>query len=427
MTSLPPDGNAATADDISRTELLPFLLPFSDLRKRAYLWPGLTLAVFVAALLALAALKNEEAFFWVLASLIWLGTLYLVYLACGRKQPFFYVLLIAFMAFWLDATILPGINKAESLLPVFAAPGLIEETVKALPLGLVLLATWRLAHSRQRKYGLREPLDGILLAAASASGFAFLETMFVYVPHFGALIGTPRMLTNGFGHIAYAGAFGYFVGLAALHRHNRKKAILALVVGFAIANGLHDLWDAMRFYVGPLQIMSPLHEVAVAVLAFVVLASAILKGREVSPEREFLWPYGSMAPYRAPEVDPLPVMPAPVGDVWLQIGGVRTRLAEDALVTIGDIPSLKARAPDGIVAEVRRHPTEPGLLVLRNLSGATWEAVLADGSVRDIEPAQTIRLVAGTRLDFGTQHGAVLVTAHDPEDDPPPKSDEEWC
>lgn len=427
MTPLPPDGDAATADDISRTELLPFLLPFSDLRKRAYLWPGLTLAVFVAALLALAGLKEEAHFFWVLASFIWLSTLYLVYLACGRKQPFFYVLLIAVLAFWIDATILPAINMAESILPVFAAPGLVEETVKALPLGLVLLATWKLQHARQRKYGLREPLDGILIAAASASGFAFLETMFVYVPHFGALIGAPRMLTNGFGHIAYAGAFGYFIGLAALHSHSRKKAILALVVGFAIANGLHDAWDAMRFYAGPMRIMSPLHEIAVAVLAFVVLASAILKGREVSPEREFLWPYGSMAPYRAPEVDPLPAMPALSGDAWLQIGAVRTRLAEDTVVTIADIPSLKARAPDGIVGEVRRHPTEPGLLVLRNLSSATWEAVLADGSVREVEPAQTIRLVGGTRLDFGTQHGAILVTAHDPENDPPPKFDDEWC
>lgn len=427
MTSFPPDGDAAAADDISRTELLPFLLPFSDLRKRAYLWPGLTTAIFVAVLLALAGLDNEPAFFWVLATFIMLGTLYIVHLACGQKQPFYYVLLIAALAFWLDATILPAIDKAESVLPVFAAPGLIEETVKALPLGLVLLVTWKMPRARRRKYGLREPLDGILLAAASASGFAFLETMFVYVPHFGALIGTPRMLTNGFGHIAYAGAFGYFVGLAALHGHNRKKAILAVVVGFLIANLLHDLWDAMRFYAGPLRLVSPLHEVAVAVLAFVVLASTILKGREVSPEREFLWPYGSLAPYRAPEVDPLPAMPAPVGDAWLQIGAARTRLGENGFITTREIPSLAARQTDGVVAEVRRHPTEAGLLVLRNLSTATWEAVLPDGTVRRVEPAGTVRLVGGTRLDFGTQHGAIVVTAHDPESDPPPKSDDEWC
>lgn len=427
MTSLPPDGNAAAADDISRTELLPFLLPFSDLRKRAYLWPGLTMAIFVAVLLALAGLDNEPGFFWVLATFITLGTLYFVHLACGQKQPFFYVLLIAVLAFGLDALLLTAIDKAESALPAFAAPGLVEETVKALPLGLVLLATWKLPRARRRKYGLREPLDGILVAAASASGFAFLETMFVYVPHFGAMIGAPRMLTNGFGHIAYAGALGYFIGLAALHGHNRKKAILAVIVGFLIANLLHDLWDAMRFYEGAFRVMSPLHEVAVAVLAFVILASMILKGREVSPEREFLWPYGSMAPYRAPEVDPLPAMPAQVGDMWLQIGAIRTRLAEDTFVTVREIPSLAARQTDGVVAEVRRHPTEAGLLVLRNLSSVTWEAVLSDGTVRAVAPAGTVRLIGGTRIDFGTQHGAILVTAHDPESDPPPKSDDEWC
>jgi hypothetical protein len=251
--------------------------------------------------------------------------------------------------------------------------------------------------------------------------------MFVYVPHFGALIGTPRMLTNGFGHIAYAGAFGYFVGLAMLHGHNRKKVILAIVVGFLIANGLHDLWDAMRFYAGVVRIVSPLHEVAVAVVAFVVLASAILKGREVSPEREFLWPFGSLPPYRAPEVEPLPVMPAMHGDLWLQIGAVRTRLDADTDVTIRDLSSLKARTPDGVVAEVRRHPNEVGMLVLRNLSTVHWEAVLPDGAIRAIEPAGTVRLISGTRLDFGTQHGFIVMTEHDPESDPPPKSNDEWC
>ena len=57
-----------------------------------------------------------------------------------------------------------------------------------MPVGIVLLAAWKLLRIRRREYGLREPLDGIILAAASATGFAFLETMFVYVPHYGAMI-----------------------------------------------------------------------------------------------------------------------------------------------------------------------------------------------------------------------------------------------
>ena len=313
------------------------------MRQRAYLWPGLTTAIFVAALLFLAALNNEPAFFWVLSSYVALANLYLVFLACGRKQPFLYILAVAGAAFTLDAVLLPVIADAESMLPTAISPGLIEETVKALPLLAVLLVGRFLSHGRQRKYGLLEPLDGILLAAASASGFAFLETMFVYVPHFGALIGTPRLLVNGFGHIAYGGALGYFIGLAALHRRNLGKVVLAVVVGFVLANVLHDLWDAMRFYGGVLRIVSPLHEVAVAVMSFVVLASMILKGREISPEREFLWPFGSLPPYRAPEVEPLPAMPALSGDVWLQIGAVRTRLTDETDVTVREIPSLKAR------------------------------------------------------------------------------------
>jgi RsiW-degrading membrane proteinase PrsW (M82 family) len=427
MTAQPPEGTTAAVDDISRTELLPFLMSFSDMRKRAFLWPGLTSAIVIATLLTLAALKNEDGFFWVLASYLWLADLYLVYLWCGRKQPFPYVLLIAALAFVLDLILLPGIAAAENALPAFFSPGLVEESVKALPLGAVLLIGWKLSRHWQRTYGLREPLDGILLAAASASGFAFLETMFLYVPKYGALIGAPRLLDNCFGHIAYAGTFGYFIGLAVLHHRNRRKAALALIVGFLAANLLHDLWDAIRFYAGNFQIISPFHEVLVAAMSFVVLASVILKGREVSPEREFLWPNGSMAPYRAPEVEPLPAMPALAGDIWLQIGKNRFPLVDDGEVTVREIPVLRARAPDGVVAEVRRHPNDPSVLVLRNVSTAAWQAVLPDGTVRTVPPAGTVRLTGGTRLNFGSLAGVIVVTSHDPESDPPPKGEDEWC
>ena len=62
--------------DISRADLLPFLISFSELRHKAFLWPGVTLAVFCAALLILAAVDSEAGFFWCLASLISLGNLY---------------------------------------------------------------------------------------------------------------------------------------------------------------------------------------------------------------------------------------------------------------------------------------------------------------------------------------------------------------
>jgi RsiW-degrading membrane proteinase PrsW (M82 family) len=413
--------------DISRADLLPFLTSFGELRRNAFLWPGVTLAVFSAALLMFAALDSETGFFWCLAALISLANLFLVYLWCGKKMPFLYLVMIAGIALALDAVLSPLIVACEGALPSAIAPGLIEETVKALPVVAVLVAGLLLSHPLQREYGLREPLDGILLAAASATGFAFLETMFVYVPKYGALISTPRLLVNLFGHIAYGGSLGYFIGLAALRHRRAMPAAIAVLIGFALANLLHDLWDAMRFYGKPLAIISPIHEVVIAVVCFVVLGSLITKARAMSPEREFLWPFGTLMPYRAPEVEPLPAMPVMPGDIWLSIGGTRLSLTETTHLTVRDIPCLTAPAADGIVAEVREHPDDAALLVLRNLSKNIWETVLPDGAVRTVAPAGTVRLIAGTRLVFGTQSGVILVTSTEIGANPRARAEEEWC
>ncbi|MBV9553325.1 MAG: PrsW family intramembrane metalloprotease [Alphaproteobacteria bacterium] len=419
-------GNSDSGE-ISRADLLPFLMPFGQLRRSAFLWPGATLAVFCTALLMFAALDSETGFFWCLASLISLANLFLVYLWCGKKMPFLYLLMLAGLALALDAVLSPLIVAAESALPSVFAPGLIEETAKALPVIAVWAAGLLLPHPLQREYGVREPLDGILLAAASATGFAFLETMFIYVPKFGALISAPRLLVNIFGHIAYGGALGYFIGLAALRHRRAMPAAIALLVGFGLSNLLHDLWDAMRFYGGPLAIVSPLHEIVIGIACFVVLGSLITHAREVSPEREFLWPFGSLMPYRAPEVEPLPAMPTLPGDIWLMIGGRRLSLTETTHLTVRDIPCLAAPSADGIVAEVREHPEDVSLLVLRNLSSNIWQAVLPDGAVRHVEPAGTVRLLAGTRLVFGTQSAVILVTSTEIGADPRARAEEEWC
>jgi RsiW-degrading membrane proteinase PrsW (M82 family) len=236
-----------TDGEISRADLLPFLTSFGELRRSAFVWPGATLAVFTAALLIFAAMKDETAFFWCLAGLISLGNLFLIYLWCGKKMPFLYMVAVAVLALGIDAALSPLIIAAESVMPPIIAPGIIEESAKILPVILVLAAGLLLSHRLQREYGLREPLDGIILAAASATGFAFLETMFIYVPKYGALISTPRLLVNIFSHIAYCGSFGYFIGLAALRHRRAIPAVIAVAIGFGLANVLHDLWDAMRF------------------------------------------------------------------------------------------------------------------------------------------------------------------------------------
>ncbi|HYM71544.1 MAG TPA: PrsW family glutamic-type intramembrane protease [Stellaceae bacterium] len=420
-------GNTTDDGEISRADLLPFLTSFRDLRHRAFLWPAIAASIFCAALLIFAAIDDAPGFFWCLASFISLTNLFLFYLWCGKKMPFPFVFLVAAAAFGVDYLLIKPIIAVESFLPAPIAPGIAEETAKAIPLVIVLLLGMLLSHPRQRKYGLREPLDGILLAAASATGFAFLETMFVYVPKYGAMVAIPRLMVNVFGHIAYAGVFGYFIGLAAMRHRRLMPVAIAILIGFGLANLLHDLWDTMRYYSGGLAIISPLHQVILAVLSFIVLASLIAKARDVSPEREFLWPYGSLMPYRAPHVEPLPVMPVLPGDIWLTIGGHRISLTETTHLTVRDIPCLTAPGRDGVIAEVREHPDDASLLVLRNLSKETWEAVMPDGGVREIEPAGTVRLLAGTRLDFGEQAGAILVTSTEIGADPRAHPAEEWC
>jgi RsiW-degrading membrane proteinase PrsW (M82 family) len=413
--------------DISRADLLPFVTSFRELWRGTLVWPGATLAVFTVALLLFAAMDNQTGFFWCLGGLISVGNLFFIYLWCGKKMPFLYLFLVALVAFAIDAALSPVIVAAERAMPTAIAPGIIEESVKILPVIIVLVLGLVLSHPLQREYGLREPLDGILLAAASATGFAFLETMFVYMPKYGALISAPRLLVNVFGHIAYSGAFGYFIGLAALRHRRAIPAAVAVAIGLALANVLHDLWDAIRFYGGGLAIMSPVHEVITAVVCFVVLGSLIMKARELSPEREFLWPFGSLMPYRAPEVEPLPAMPVLPGDIWLMISGRQLSLTETTHLTVRDIPCLTAPAADGIVAEVREHPDDASLLVLRNLSNNVWETVLPDHSVRAVEPAGTVRLLAGTRIVFGAQTGLILVTSTEFGADPRAHAEEEWC
>ena len=240
--------------------------------------------------------------------------------------------------------------------------------MKALPLAAVLGFGMLLSHRRQRKYGLREPLDGILLAAASASGFAFLETMFVYVPEYGALISVPRLLINVFSHIGFAEIFGYFIGLAALRHRKMMPAAIAVLIGFGIANGLHDLYNSMRFYGGDLAIISPLHETVLAIVSFIIFGSAIFKAREISPEREFLWPFGTLMPYSAPEVDPLPLIYAVEGGtaamcyIFKSLKANRLLLPGDtiALGTPIFTPYIEMTASRRLRLESSQHPGSPG-------------------------------------------------------------------
>ncbi len=59
----------------------------------------------------------------------------------------------------------------------FLGTGFFEETFKAIPLFVIAIASMYMPAALRSKFGIEEPLDGILLGAASGGGFAFWETI----------------------------------------------------------------------------------------------------------------------------------------------------------------------------------------------------------------------------------------------------------
>ncbi len=337
----------------------------------------------------------------------------------------------------------------------FLGAGFFEETVKALPCLALVLAARHMSPQLRATAGVEEPLDGILIGAASGGGFAIVETLSQYIPHYlanqwilASFGNTPiltalqtlvqmngqqllqaiqagsKIMTTGigfyplilrsidlaFGHMAYAGYFGYFIGLSVIKPGQRWKI---LGIGLVSASIPHALWDT----VADKELGAPI-EAGVALLAFAILAAAVLKAREISPNRTILQPsmlLGSQlmpAPVAAWHPAP-PAAPAQPGGE-MGVGSGRLRVGARTLVIVPGLrllehqaPGLAANAPGGAVAEVTRNPQDPSVLGLTNLSSAVWEAVSGSGVRRQIAPGQTVKLGPGLKIDFGAIDGEV--------------------
>ena len=350
----------------------------------------------------------------------------------------------------------------------FLGTGFFEEFVKAIPVLLLVWAGRYMTPATRNRIGVDEPLDGILVGAAAGGGFAIIETLCQYVPNYLAVLWlkmglllngvsgdavrpyvarlTPqgayhfiqlgsaflktdpgigflieRSLDLSFGHMAYSGYFGYFIGLSVLKPDQRWKI---LGIGLVSASIPHALWDS----VASLDIL-PL-QAACAVLSYAVLAAAILKAREISPNRSLLQPSiilgGGQAPATnvpvavrlSPVVNvvatPAAVSPAAAGNSELNGGGNRLRVGTRYLVIVAglrllehQVPGLIAQTRGGPVAEVTRNPNDPSVLGLTNLSTSVWETVTGSGARRQIGTGQTIKLAPGTKIDFGSTDGEV--------------------
>lgn len=296
-------------DSVTMSQLFPILSSGQELRRKAYLIPGVLTVTFVV--LMFVAIGNPLLFNLLLAAYISGAAFYFVYQLCGKHKPWWVLLASGFITILLLISpvlslfilvfreILPGsipegdrsVSFLTLLVQMFFGAGLMEELLKAIPILLFWLIGHKLRSPLREKVGVWEPLDGILLGAASAVGFTLLETLGQYVPNIindvtlqagegtGQLVGLqlliPRVLGSIAGHMAYSGYFGYFIGLSIL---KPSKRFQILIIGYLTASGLHALWNASG-------ILSFLVLALVGVTSYAFLAAAILKARMISPTR----------------------------------------------------------------------------------------------------------------------------------------------
>lgn len=242
---------------------------------------------------------------------------------CGRARSGWLLALVSVATFCLLTTrfwdywyelfyfVIPGqsLEKSSNALAVIAGDifgtGLAEEGLKAVPLmGLALMSAAFAFMSRRRSgrrsallsgvtehFGLREPLDGIVLGAASGSGFIY-ETLVQYVPTVinnaehpadGSFDGLVVLLAHGLpeltAHSAYTGFFGYFIGLSVLWP---GLAVFLIPLGWLSAAVLHGAWDATADLANSAVIVVPVRLI-IGVLSYALLAGAIFKARDISP------------------------------------------------------------------------------------------------------------------------------------------------
>lgn len=300
----------AIGESVTLTQLFPIVSTGRDLTRKAFLVPSIVTVIFVVSLFV--AVGQPSLFNRLLAGYIALVGLYFVYRLCGKHKPWWVMACTAMGTYFLlrspilllfaefFRTILPGqvtapgelINPLTLLVRMFFGAGLMEELLKAIPLAVLFVIGRFLPAPWNDRVGIWEPLDGILLGAASAVGFTLVETLGQYVPGMiestslqlgaggwdqlrGLQVLIPRLLGAISGHMAYSGYFGYFIGLAVL---KPRQGWLILLIGYLTASALHALWNVMGS-------VSEILLALVGMLSYAFLAAAILKARTLSPTR----------------------------------------------------------------------------------------------------------------------------------------------
>jgi RsiW-degrading membrane proteinase PrsW (M82 family) len=296
--------------DLTLSQLLPIVSASGNLSLKAYLLPGVITVTFVILMFMTAA--RPSLFRIILGTYLGGAGYFFIYQICGKRKLWWVLLacMVSTMLLLISPVLKVFMFVFRAWLPIarpesgffvqffsfFFGAGLMEELLKALPVLFLYIVGRRFTPTWRNRIGIAEPLDGILLAAAAALGFTLVETLGYYAPGaaqgLGDLAGTqagqlaslqlliPRILGSVAGHMAYSGYFGYFIGLSALKRSKHWLIhLLILAVGWLTSSVIHALWNASAGTFGPLGLAF------VGVLSYAFLIAAILKARELSPNR----------------------------------------------------------------------------------------------------------------------------------------------
>jgi RsiW-degrading membrane proteinase PrsW (M82 family) len=510
-------------DTPTRSQLLPLQTNWRTVMSKGYFWPGV---ITVAAVVFLFGFLQSGATYdirclcevpdhvvpggivtvrkWVdvklplyiivLALYITGGLAFAAYRIIGKPAPLWLIPAVAVVTYFLVDSPLFGIAhlldfgvkelgndfSLSSIVKGFFAAGLPEEVIKAVPVALGVWAARRIPERGHFLSAFRvvEPLDGILIGVASGLGFTLNETLLQYVPQqivfadwhlvrdgMASQLMIPRVLQNIAGHGAWAGIFGYYIGMAAIRPASAKKLIL---IGLGIVALLHGAWDSNG---------GTIVQLVIAIATFAMLAGVIMKARELSPNRSQLIrsqvldgvpgagafaagtagagfsatgtagagfsatgasgtaasgtaASGSAASASAASGTvasgklaprPAPSQTAASGvtrsetwgqrsETWedaprveqLEVAGARIPLTADTRLTESQIPTLKSGAGDGVVATVSANPHDPKVLGLKNLSLQTWQVETVGRGTRELGPGRSIRIERGVRIQLGS-------------------------
>ncbi|KAB8330931.1 PrsW family intramembrane metalloprotease [Scytonema tolypothrichoides VB-61278] len=289
---------------ISVSAIFPVVSGKLDLHQKGFLIPGIVTVIFVVAMFAT---QNSNNFLYILAAYLAIASHYVIHKLCHKHKPWWLLVSLG-LATGLPlltahhelATIFSDIlagdffKHNENILAItikeFFKAGLLEELFKVLPVILVYFIGRLLQSPKRELIGVWEPMDGILLATASATGFALVESMIKVsevTQSKGSFAGLtlliPLILGDISGQVAYSGYFGYFIGLGAM---KPKKLWRFIGIGYLTSAALHTIGaivselqkeHRLDFLIGNLLLA------LIGSLAYMFLMAAILKANQLSP------------------------------------------------------------------------------------------------------------------------------------------------